>query len=506
MKITLKILSVFFFSHSFFSFVKAQNNNVGIGTLTPHQSAILELQSVNRGLLIPRTDTSSINGLGTPATGLLIYQLADNIFYYYDGFYWRPLASGNGPTGPQGAQGIQGVTGPSGADGATGITGPPGDTGPTGIQGVTGPTGNDGATGLTGPSGADGPTGATGTSGETGPTGAQGNNGVTGATGPTGTSANAWLLNGNAGTTVGSDFLGTTDLQDFAIYSNNSERIRVNSAGNVGIATTNPNQLLSVGGNSQFQVNTTGDIIKVNNIPYSWPAMQGSNNTVLTNDGSGNLTWGTVSGGSGNNVIFAGFQVFSSNSTWTPPVGVTKVMIEVWGGGGGGGGSSPLGGTSGYYSGHGGGAGGYGKGLFTVSFGSTYTINVGSGGTSSPNGNGTSGGATSVIAPGPATLISANGGTGGGKYGGGLGAGGTGPAISGTVYGIAGSQGSYSTDYGGSGNGGDSPCGGSGGAGTLIPGGSGVFPGAGGGGSAADPGSGNFAGGAGGAGMVIIWW
>ena len=56
-----------------FSFLFSQNDNVGVGTLTPHQSAILELQSTNKGLLIPRADTGSVNAFGTPATGLLIF-------------------------------------------------------------------------------------------------------------------------------------------------------------------------------------------------------------------------------------------------------------------------------------------------------------------------------------------------------------------------------------------------------------------------------------------------
>lgn len=61
-------------------------NNVGIGTVTPDTSAILEVSSQDKGLLIPRTDTLSIQG---PATGLLIYTPADSAFWYFDGIYWR---------------------------------------------------------------------------------------------------------------------------------------------------------------------------------------------------------------------------------------------------------------------------------------------------------------------------------------------------------------------------------------------------------------------------------
>ncbi|MCC7050566.1 MAG: hypothetical protein IT239_02145, partial [Bacteroidia bacterium] len=71
---------------------------------------------------------------------------------------------------------------------------------------------------------------------------------------------------------------------------------------NVGIGTTAPSQALSVA--EKFQVNASGNIIKLNNVTTSFPAAQGGANTVLTNNGSGGLTWasvtGTLSGGSNN--------------------------------------------------------------------------------------------------------------------------------------------------------------------------------------------------------------
>jgi len=54
--------------------------------------------------------------------------------------------------------------------------------------------------------------------------------------------------------------------------------------------------LLSVG-NSTFQVNSSGNLTKINNISYSWPASQGGASTILTNDGSGNLSWVAAGGG-----------------------------------------------------------------------------------------------------------------------------------------------------------------------------------------------------------------
>jgi hypothetical protein len=64
------------------------------------------------------------------------------------------------------------------------------------------------------------------------------------------------------------------------------------SGGRIGIGTNVPASTFSIGASSEFQVNSTGNLIKINNIAYSWPASQGSTNTYLKNDGSGNLTWG----------------------------------------------------------------------------------------------------------------------------------------------------------------------------------------------------------------------
>ena len=96
----------------------SQINNVGIGTLTPHPSALLELQSIDKGILIPRI--ADTNNVASPAKGLLIYLNTNNTFYYFDGAFWKSIIAGIGPTGPTGAQG---AIGPSGTDGATGANG-----------------------------------------------------------------------------------------------------------------------------------------------------------------------------------------------------------------------------------------------------------------------------------------------------------------------------------------------------------------------------------------------
>jgi hypothetical protein len=49
-----------------------------------------------------------------------------------------------------------------------------------------------------------------------------------------------WSLTGNAGTTSGTNFLGTSDAHDLVVKTNGTEALRVTSGGNVGIATTSP--------------------------------------------------------------------------------------------------------------------------------------------------------------------------------------------------------------------------------------------------------------------------
>ncbi len=56
------------------------------GTAGPGDaSAVLELQSANQGLLLPRLTTTQRNAIGSPATGLTIYNTTDNCIQVYKG-------------------------------------------------------------------------------------------------------------------------------------------------------------------------------------------------------------------------------------------------------------------------------------------------------------------------------------------------------------------------------------------------------------------------------------
>ncbi|HLP14696.1 MAG TPA: hypothetical protein VK470_00480 [Bacteroidota bacterium] len=72
--------------------VKAQ---VGVGTASPDNSAMLDVTSTTKGLLTPRMTAVQRGAIGTPATGLIVYQ-TDGIagFYYYTGGGWVLLING----------------------------------------------------------------------------------------------------------------------------------------------------------------------------------------------------------------------------------------------------------------------------------------------------------------------------------------------------------------------------------------------------------------------------
>ena len=126
-----------------------------------------------------------------------------------------------------------------------GATGPAGPTGPIGAQGPVGPAGPQGPKGDKGDTGATGPAGPQGLTGATGPQGLQGPIGPVGPQGPPG-SADAWSRTGNAGTTPGVNFLGTTDNQPLEFKVNNVRSLRLEPK----LQFFGPSSVNSIGGYS----------------------------------------------------------------------------------------------------------------------------------------------------------------------------------------------------------------------------------------------------------------
>lgn len=69
--------------------------NVGIGTTVPHASAILELQSTSKGLLIPRMPDVQMRAIVAPAKGLLVFNSTDSSFYMRRDSGWVNINAAN---------------------------------------------------------------------------------------------------------------------------------------------------------------------------------------------------------------------------------------------------------------------------------------------------------------------------------------------------------------------------------------------------------------------------
>lgn len=232
------------------------------------------------------------------------------------------------------------------------------------------------------------------------------------ANGGTGSSTQSnWTLLGNAGTVAGTNFIGTTDSVDFRIRTNNTEKLSVTSAGNVGIGIVNPAATLDALGT--FRV------------------VSGTHATGGTITYSGAYT----------------IHTFTSLGTFTPN-GAMSVEYLVVAGGGGGGRNAANSGSGG------GGAGGLLTGTQALTA-TAYAITVGAGGASETNG------ANSSIA---ALQVATGGGKGGSALdmagsAGGCGGGGSGSAIA--------------VQAGGAGTAGQGTSGGNGGLSASAPAGGG---------------------------------
>lgn len=70
---------------------------VGINTdgSDPNTSAILDLKSTDKGLLIPRMTATQRDNISSPVTGLMVYVTDDNSFYFFNGSGWQVISVGN---------------------------------------------------------------------------------------------------------------------------------------------------------------------------------------------------------------------------------------------------------------------------------------------------------------------------------------------------------------------------------------------------------------------------
>lgn len=99
------LCSVFGFSTTF------AQKNVGIGTTTPDNSAVLDINSSDKGLLIPRMSLQQRNAINNPADGLMVYQTGEQGgFYFFEGKTneWKPITEAKAVAGVDGDWTLQG--------------------------------------------------------------------------------------------------------------------------------------------------------------------------------------------------------------------------------------------------------------------------------------------------------------------------------------------------------------------------------------------------------------
>lgn len=65
---------------------------------TAHASAMFDVQSTNKGMLIPRMTTAQRTAIAAPATGLLVFDNTTNSFWFFNGTAWDDMTVGTTPT------------------------------------------------------------------------------------------------------------------------------------------------------------------------------------------------------------------------------------------------------------------------------------------------------------------------------------------------------------------------------------------------------------------------
>jgi type VI protein secretion system component Hcp len=135
LKLCCSLITLFFIFENGF----AQNGSIKIDStgIQPKlsSSAILDIHSKTKGVLLPRMTNAERINIQRPEQGLIVYQ-TDNPgtgLWIFENNDW--------------GQSLNSTAGPQGATGLTGLTGPEGDIGPQGNIGLTGAKGDIGATG-----------------------------------------------------------------------------------------------------------------------------------------------------------------------------------------------------------------------------------------------------------------------------------------------------------------------------------------------------------------------
>jgi hypothetical protein len=88
---TKYLVLIFFIST--ISSLNAQQS-VGVGTNAPHASAMLDVTSTTKGILLPRMTSAQRTAIASPAAGLMVYETTSASTWIYNGSGWVQLGSG----------------------------------------------------------------------------------------------------------------------------------------------------------------------------------------------------------------------------------------------------------------------------------------------------------------------------------------------------------------------------------------------------------------------------
>ncbi len=93
MKITIFcFLALFIYSGGLLAQAVSINTDAG----NPDPSAILDVKSTDKGMLVPRMSTGQRNLIAAPATGLLVFDTTTGGFWFFNGTAWISLSGGSG--------------------------------------------------------------------------------------------------------------------------------------------------------------------------------------------------------------------------------------------------------------------------------------------------------------------------------------------------------------------------------------------------------------------------
>lgn len=73
---------------------KAQSVAINTDGSVSDASALLDVKSTSKGMLVPRMTTVQRTGIASPATGLLVFDNSTGTFWFYNGTVWVELTSG----------------------------------------------------------------------------------------------------------------------------------------------------------------------------------------------------------------------------------------------------------------------------------------------------------------------------------------------------------------------------------------------------------------------------